>query len=71
MTVKQAAERLGVSPSLVYALARAGKITHERHGLAGGRIVIREEALEAYRAGCVRAGRGPSPGPALTHISVR
>ena len=49
MTVRQVAERLGVSQALVYALVSAGKIVHERHGLGRGTIRVSEEALEAYR----------------------
>jgi excisionase family DNA binding protein len=49
LTVKQAAERLGVSPSLVYGLCAAGKIRHERHGLGRGCIRIPPEALDEYR----------------------
>ena len=70
MTVKQAAERLGISPSLLYALAKAGKIAHERHGLKRGRIIIREEALEEYRRGCVRDGRPEAAPPGFKHLRV-
>lgn len=49
LTVKQAAERLGVSPALLYALCDARKIRHERHGLGRGCIRIPEDALEEYR----------------------
>jgi excisionase family DNA binding protein len=49
MTVKQAAQKLGISVSLVYGLVGAGKIRHERHGLGRGTIRIPEDALEEYR----------------------
>jgi len=49
LTVRAAAERLGVSTALVYALCAARKIRHERHGLRRGRIKIPEDALEEYR----------------------
>jgi excisionase family DNA binding protein len=49
LSVKQAAERLGVSAKLVYALCARGKIAHERHGLGRGTIRITEEALEECR----------------------
>jgi excisionase family DNA binding protein len=68
MTAKQAASALGVSPSLVYALCAAGKIAHERHGLGRGRVVIREEALEAYRQKCVKEGRALPAPLELKHI---
>jgi excisionase family DNA binding protein len=51
LTVKQAAERLSVSPALVYALCARGTIRHERHGLGRGVIRIEVEALEEYRRG--------------------
>lgn len=49
MTVKEAAELLGISPALVYALVGARRIRHERHGLGRGAIRIPEAALEEYR----------------------
>lgn len=49
LTVKQAAERLRISPALLYALCAAGKIRHERHGLGRGTIRITQEALDEYR----------------------
>jgi excisionase family DNA binding protein len=52
LTVKQAAERLGVSPALIYALVSARKIRHERHGLRRGAIRIPEDALDEYRRRC-------------------
>jgi excisionase family DNA binding protein len=48
-TIKQAAEKLNVSPSLVYALCKGGRIRHERCGLKRGTIRISDEALEEYR----------------------
>ncbi|HEX3147893.1 MAG TPA: helix-turn-helix domain-containing protein [Gemmataceae bacterium] len=67
LTVKQVAERLGISISLVYGLCAAGKIRHERHGLGRGKIVIPAEALEEYRKGCVREG----PLLPYAHINCR
>ena len=54
MTVRQAAERLGISPSLVYALCKEGKMRHERHGLRRGTIRVTDEALEEYRRAASR-----------------
>lgn len=48
LTVKQAAERLGLSVSLVYALCAAKKLRHERHGLRRGTIRIPEDAIDEY-----------------------
>jgi excisionase family DNA binding protein len=65
LTVKEAAERLGVSPGLVYALVRTGKIRHERHGTGRGTIRITEEALEEYRRAALVAP------PALDGLPLR
>ena len=51
-TVKQAAEKLGVSQALIYALVSARKIRHKRHGLGRGAIRITEDALDEYRGRC-------------------
>jgi excisionase family DNA binding protein len=48
LTVKRAAERLGVSPSLIYCLVAARKLRHERIGLNRGVIRIPEDALAEY-----------------------
>ncbi len=70
LSVRAAAERLGVSRSLVYALIAANKIRHERHGLGRGTIRIPEEALEEYRKGA--EVKPPAPPPeGLTHIKLR
>ena len=49
LTVKQAAERLGISAATVYQLCSARRIRHERHGLGRGTIKIPEDALDEYR----------------------
>jgi excisionase family DNA binding protein len=49
LSVREAAEQLGVSPSLVYELCARKRIRHERHGLGRGSIRIPEDALEEYR----------------------
>ena len=49
-SVKQAAEKLGVSAKLVYSLCAGGKIVHERHGLGRGTIRIAEEYRRSARA---------------------
>ena len=52
LTVREAAERLGVSQALIYALVSARKIRHERHGLRRGAIRIPDDALDEYRRRC-------------------
>jgi excisionase family DNA binding protein len=49
LTVKQAAERLGVSAATVYQLCSARRIRHERYGVGRGTIKIPEDALDEYR----------------------
>lgn len=68
-TVKEAAERLGISPALVYALCKAGKLVHERYGLGRGTIRISEKALETYQE--QSRVEQPRPAPAqLKHIKM-
>jgi excisionase family DNA binding protein len=49
LTVKQAAERIGVSPSLIYAWCREQRLVHYRMGREGkrGQIRINPADLEA------------------------
>lgn len=63
LTVKQAAEQIGISPGLVYALCAARRIRHERHGLGRGRILIPEEAIEEYRRVHTVESEEREPGP--------
>lgn len=75
LTVKQTAETLGISQSLVYGLCAAGKIRHERHGLGRGTIRIPADALDEYRKHSTvpGAGGGTPPPPArvkLSHIKL-
>ena len=59
LPVGEAAERLHISPSLIYELCAAGELTHVRIGKPGKRGAIRIEAgdLDGYLAGCKRVGR--------------
>lgn len=60
LTVKDAAELLGVSQALIYALCSARKLRHQRHGLRRGAIRIPEDALAEYQARCtVDVGETP------------
>ena len=69
LTAKETAQRLGVSPALVYALCASGKIRHERHGLGRGTIRISEEALAEYRKTC-QAEPPRSAVAGLKHIKI-
>lgn len=54
MTAKQAAERLGISKSLLYQLVAEKRLPHRRIGGKGrrGKIVIEEEDVRAFMEGC-------------------
>lgn len=49
LTVREAAESLGVSPGLVYALCARKRLRHERYGLGRGIIKIPEDAIDEFR----------------------
>lgn len=71
-TVKQAAERLGVSASLVYGLCAAGRLRHERYGLGRGTIRVPTDALEEYRrARTVPVCGGAAPAPAREPVRLK
>jgi hypothetical protein len=65
LTVKMAAERIGVSAALVYGWCNAMVITHHRLGLPGRRGCIRiaEADLDAFIAGRKLEGRQEAPPP--------
>ena len=69
LSVKEVAQRLGVSPALVYALCASGKIAHERHGLRRGTIRVSEDALAEYRKAC-QAEPPRSAVAGLKHIKI-
>jgi excisionase family DNA binding protein len=69
MTIAQAAEKIGISASLVYELCRLGVIRHARHGRPGKRGTIRlsDDAVAEYLANCEMQQQVHSAGP-LKHI---
>jgi len=50
LTIRESAQRLGVSPSLVYAWCRKKLLTHFRFGRPGnrGKILVPEEELASF-----------------------
>ena len=78
MTVKEAAERLEISPGLVYSLCGAGVIRHMRVGMPGkrGTIRISEEAIAEYRQArevgpaAARPVSPPRPKVKLHHLKL-
>ena len=70
LTVKQVAERLGLSTSQVYALCASGKLPHHRFGVGKGALRISEEQLAAF----LEATKFKPPAaelPELRHIQLR
>jgi excisionase family DNA binding protein len=74
LTVKQVAEQLGISASLVYGWCDDHLLPHFRFGGKGrrGKILVEAAALEAFlHDHKVEASTGESPVLALKHISLR
>lgn len=75
LTIHEAAEALRLSDNTVYALCKARKLRHERHGLGRGKILIPADALVEYRRGVtVESEQEPEKAPArmkmpLKHLS--
>lgn len=75
LTVKQAAERLGISPALTYSLVAGRKLRFCRVGNGRGRIRIPEDAIGEYLARCTfEAGEDSqpvsAPTPKLKHLRL-
>ena len=66
LTVKQAADALGISLALAYNLCQQKRIRHERHGLRRGVIRIPEDAIEEYRESVTVAVQPSDYQPAKT-----
>jgi excisionase family DNA binding protein len=64
LTVKQAAERMGVSAATVYLLCASRRLRHTRVGLRRGKIAITEHAVEEYLKGREVGPASPKPPPA-------
>jgi excisionase family DNA binding protein len=73
LTVKQVAERLGVSNASVYRLIEAGQLSAHRIGVGRGTLRVSEAALESYLRSVEVVVGGedfrPSRGP-LRHIDL-
>jgi excisionase family DNA binding protein len=52
MTVREAAQRLEITPALVYKLCRLGKMPHRRYGVGRGVVRITEGDLAIYLEMC-------------------
>jgi excisionase family DNA binding protein len=71
LTVKQAAEKAGVSQALVYGWVGGGELAHFRLGGKGRREAIRiaEADLDAFLTGR-RVGAVPQPAPPPPRLQV-
>jgi excisionase family DNA binding protein len=71
LTVRQVAEKIGVSDSLVYEWCSQGLLSHYRFGKPGrrGKILIDEAELEGFLAAHRQEAR-PQTVPPLKHIRL-
>jgi excisionase family DNA binding protein len=73
LTTKQAAERAGVSVSMIYQWCQERLFPHYRCGRSGrrGKILVEDSDLDAFLAGCKVEVREPeAPLPPLKHIRL-
>jgi len=70
LTPKQAADKIGVSDSLIYEWCSAGLLPHYRFGRSGrrGKILIDDTELDAFMAAHHRKARVEAP--PLKHITL-
>lgn len=63
LSVRQAAEKAGVCPSLVYGWVANGELPHFRLGAKGrrGKVAIAEADLDAFLSSRKRKGRRETP----------
>jgi excisionase family DNA binding protein len=72
LTVREASERTGVSPSLIYDWCSQGLLPHYRFGKPGcrGKVLINEAELEGFIAAHRREARPQAEAPPLKHIRL-
>src|SRR5262245_14304821 len=70
-TVLEAADKMKVSSSTVYALCRANRLTHTRVGVGRGVIRISDEDIEAYLAGNTTAARNEASKPVQPALKLK
>lgn len=73
LSVRQAAARAGVCPSLVYGWVASGELPHFRLGAKGrrGKVAIAEADLDAFLASRKRQGRQEVPPPSPKKPPIR
>ncbi len=72
LTVKQAADRAGVSDSLVYEWCGQRLLKHYRFGAKGrrGKVMIEEADLDAFLDSCKQEVRSQASVSPLKHIKL-
>jgi len=70
LTVKAAAERIGVSESLIYEWCQHGILPHYRFGKPGkrGKIMLDEKEFDGFIASCRQEGPQADDEEPLRHI---
>ncbi len=68
LTVKQVAEKLGVSPTTVYGLCQRRKLRHARVGLGRGAVRIDEKDLDDFLSGATVGPERAQPSPPLERL---
>jgi excisionase family DNA binding protein len=71
VTVRDAAQRLEISVSLVYRLIESGKLRCTRHGLGRGVIRVSEAQLADYLASVERGPRPSLPESATLKLRLK
>jgi len=72
LTVKQVAEKVGVSESLVYEWCNDGLLPHYRFGKPGrrGKIMVDPDELDGFIASCRHEAKTPGPVQSLKHLKL-
>lgn len=72
LTVKEAAAKAHVSPSLIYELCSLGVLPHIRLGRPGKRGCIRidSDELDGFLAGCRKERPLPAASPRFKHLNL-
>lgn len=70
LTVKQCAESIGVSDSLVYEWISEGALPHYRFGRKGrrGKVMVDEQEWQAFLAACRQEAKAQEEAFVLKHI---
>ncbi len=72
LSIRQAAERVSVSPALIYQWCQERRLTHYRCGGQGrrGKILISPADLDAFMESCKVTQASSAPPEDLVHIRL-